>query len=209
MQNQNGNALFLILIAVALFAALSYAITKSGRGGGSISKEQAEIDYAKISNSLSAARAEFIRLRISGCGIVDIGRQSGDAAASGCALWAEDGGSIIDSSTDTLTSVNFAPVIMKDIGSDDQDFIVYVRAPDTAHYESLCNKFNAKNDTTYTFDKVNDDFIESASGNWNEVILNVVSLIPAAFSGKIQGCWYGTNIIPNPGFAFWLIVEER
>lgn len=64
MNSQKGNALFLILIAVALFAALSYAITASGRGGSGIDKEQAEIQAAEILNYIAAVENEANRLRI-------------------------------------------------------------------------------------------------------------------------------------------------
>ncbi len=64
MKNEHGNALFLILIAVALFAALSYAVTQSGGGGGTIDKEQNIIKTALLMDQASLIKNHIQRLYI-------------------------------------------------------------------------------------------------------------------------------------------------
>ncbi|MAQ71053.1 MAG: hypothetical protein CL565_02550 [Alphaproteobacteria bacterium] len=64
--NCNGNVLFLILIAVVLFAALSYAISNSGRGGGDTSKEKSVIIASQITEFATNMRYAIQRMTIMG-----------------------------------------------------------------------------------------------------------------------------------------------
>ncbi len=66
---EEGNVLFLILIAVVLFAALSYAVTSSTRSGGdSISKDKAKSYAAAIVQHATTMRQAVMRLKLSnGC----------------------------------------------------------------------------------------------------------------------------------------------
>lgn len=66
MQNNKGNVLFLILIAVVLFAALSYAVTQSSRGTGKIN-ELGLIDSATVFSSNASIETAINRLKILGC----------------------------------------------------------------------------------------------------------------------------------------------
>ena len=60
--------MFLILIAVALFAALSYAVIQSSRtGGGDATREKARLDAAEILNHATAVQTGVGRLLIRGC----------------------------------------------------------------------------------------------------------------------------------------------
>lgn len=64
---QRGNVLFLILIAVALFAALSYVVTSSTRSGsGSTERERAKMAAAEILQVVTAIRTDVLRKTISG-----------------------------------------------------------------------------------------------------------------------------------------------
>lgn len=64
--NERGNVLFLILIAVALFAALSYAVTQSSRsGGGDAGNETNLINSAQIAQYPASVRTAIIRMMVS------------------------------------------------------------------------------------------------------------------------------------------------
>lgn len=72
-ESQSGNVLFLILIAVALFAALSYAVTSSTRGPTSgASNEQTLIGSAQITQFPAAVSNSIIRMVISGTSVDEI-----------------------------------------------------------------------------------------------------------------------------------------
>jgi len=67
MEGQRGNVLFLILIAVVLFAALSYAVTQSSRtGGGDAGRETNLISSAAVTQYPAAIKTAIVRMVING-----------------------------------------------------------------------------------------------------------------------------------------------
>lgn len=66
---ETGNVLFIILIAVALLAALSFAITQSSQSGGSgtINRERASLIASEILSTSNIIAETVTKLRLSGC----------------------------------------------------------------------------------------------------------------------------------------------
>lgn len=102
---QKGNALFLILIAVALFALLSYAVTQSGRGSGSANKEQAILDSAAIVSYVGEMQQAVNRMLLTNkCTDTNISFQNTTVAGytnptspsdNSCNLFAPEGGGMV------------------------------------------------------------------------------------------------------------------
>jgi hypothetical protein len=61
--SESGNVLFLILIAVALFAALSYAVTQSSRsGGGDVSSEKSLVSSSELTQYPAGVRTSILHM---------------------------------------------------------------------------------------------------------------------------------------------------
>ncbi len=70
---EKGNVLFLILIAVALFAALSYAVTQSTRtGGGDTAGETTLISSAQLTQYPASVRTAVVRMILKGKDVTDL-----------------------------------------------------------------------------------------------------------------------------------------
>jgi hypothetical protein len=66
LSSEDGNVLFLILIAVALFAALSYAVTQSSRsGGGGAQDSTSLIQSSQITQYPASVKTSVLRMQIS------------------------------------------------------------------------------------------------------------------------------------------------
>ncbi len=73
-KKEGGNVLFIILVAVALFAALSYAVTNSSNMGNSNKAQSSELSLqaSQILQFFSLLKQNLIRLQARGCEITEI-----------------------------------------------------------------------------------------------------------------------------------------
>lgn len=102
--NESGNVLFIILIGVALFGALSYSVANMMRSGNasSITKEKARVSAAQIIDYGNVVRQATQNMLINGCDKTEISftQESGDAyehspaSPTKCKIFERRGGSV-------------------------------------------------------------------------------------------------------------------
>lgn len=64
MHSAKGNVLFMILIGIALFAALSFAVTQGGRGNASIDREKLLVDMTDMLQYINQVREGVTYLKV-------------------------------------------------------------------------------------------------------------------------------------------------
>lgn len=148
---QRGSSLFIILVAVALFAALSYALSQQGDGVRSLSNEKIRLlasDVIDMGNGLADATS---RLRLHGVAETAIsfensiigGYANADCTAGTCKVFDFDGGGK-DWETPTI-EINGAvdmgisgDLAIKNIGTASADLVAII--PDLS--DDICTRIN-------------------------------------------------------------------
>jgi hypothetical protein len=157
--SERGNVLFMILIAVALFAALSYAVTSSSRSGNSdVSGEKASVVASQVVQQMNAIKSGVDRLRYSvGCKDSDIDFYSSNSTyyimhgtylsdigipvSRKCSIYHPDGANVIAQNVPTGIG------IISDLISSGRDQFAYTYMPSRAYINNVGR--NPSNPTDY------------------------------------------------------------
>jgi hypothetical protein len=203
---QHGNILFIILIAVILFGALSYALSRSNVGTAESQNEKLDTEYSKYASIMNIASTELQRLVLNNCALSDIPGQSTMTASVNpkCNFFATNGGHFAYT-TDGIPHVQLNKLAVPGISTTTDDVVGVIILDNSAFNKSICDRINVKNNVTYTLDLAANFF----SGNWKNFTDpdgNNPGAWPAGFSGHSQGCLYDTGI---GSYVMYSVLQER
>lgn len=236
---ESGNVLFLILIAVALFAALSYAVTQSTRSGsGSTDREQSLIGSAVLTQYPTALRTSIVRMVLGGIAPTQLlfnGPSTFGVLATNRLVFHPDGGgaSFQDGPVDVMangqtgTWSHNMQMEVPNIGRNGvggNDLIAFL--PGVS--ESACLRINQQMGipksgqcTTY---QNGVPLVEVAANTDITVNLTDTTGTPPttdpeniqcaggtanAFTAKATGCFWDTNVIAGGAYVFYSVIMER
>ena len=230
-QAERGNVLFLILIAVVLFAALSYAVTQSSRtGGGDAGRETNLISSAEITQYPAAVKTAMVRMIINGVSYEELKFNPPSAFAGlgsdlaqgvfhpsgGGAAYNQASASAMDSDTPGTWYFN-ASYEVEDIGTssaaspDGNDFVAFLPGVKKA----VCDKLNEESNGIGTIpvasaiastdvDILYDDTASDTIPNESAQVIGV-SAGTTGLSGQPQGCFEASDSV----YVYYQVIGER
>jgi len=238
-QSESGNVLFLILIAVALFAALSYAVTQSTRsGGGSTERETALLNSATLTQYPTALRTAVVRLVLSGTAADGVSFDAptdasfGGGSASiqvfhptgGAAVFQEPPAEAIADNTlgNWSYNANFEIPGIGQTGAGGNELIAFLPGVSVG----ICRRLNEElgvpsNDSTDTgipdFEVTTDTDITATHAPANSVDAFPATAVEAIsnsgddFSGQPSGCFRDSTIGDGgtPAYIYYAVLLER
>lgn len=158
--SEAGNVLFLILIAVALFAALSFAVTTSTRQGSSngADHEKAHLMVSQFTQYAASLNIAIMRLRFSGCNDTQLSFQTAALAhptlwggstnpaapANGsCHVFGQNGVTFVGNFQGNANRPTVSSTVGVDkIGTDASDIILWLAIGEDAFSKKVCDAFN-------------------------------------------------------------------
>ena len=231
--NQRGNALFLILIAVALFAALSYAITQSGRGGSGIDREENQILAAQLADYAADIRSFIMRAQLTrGCDKNQInfendfqvhpdfwaGSTNEIAPSDGsCDVFGAEGTQFF--THPSLPMFEFSDQVgVEGVGTEATELVMWFLLDDSPDNVALCRAFNdfMKLDGTLTGGTINTGSWSYARGPTGltykanpEDALIIGDEPGSGFQGQQQGCIEGGSSHNGPSRIFFFVLDSN
>lgn len=236
IQKQQGNVLFLILIAVALFAALSYAVTKSTSGGGNADKEKARLLASEILSYYNSVNVAVLRMHISGVSLVDMCFDDPLWATTGDVGDYRDNPSCSDNtkrvfhsegggaSAQVAPDISYWPinrisgsVSVHSIGTTEADLIMGFLMDDNAFSKVICDSLNEAagidpNTADLSGGTIRMQDWDSFEGSYatlpRPVVQQIGEEIGSAFAGKTSGCAHGSSHHGNR-YVYYQVLQAR
>lgn len=220
---QNGSALFMILIAVALFAALSFALSQQSDSGKALSSEKIRILASDVidmgtqmSETIAHMRLNKITLqKISFENPVMTGYINASCSVDSCKVFAYDGGG--RDWEQPVTEVSHGAdwgytgdIAIKNVGTDDADLVAILPNLPLSICEQL-NKMLGVKGTPVAFNGV------AAAQYVGNFSVTPVSLTHADIDGKEAACIELTSptgtafsgITASPIYAYYQVLSAR
>lgn len=235
-KSERGNVLFLILIAVALFAALSYAVTQSTRSGsGTADKEKSLLSSASMTQYPTALRTSIIRMVLGGTDVTDIvfdapAGFSGVSDLAAAVFHPTGGGAVYQQAPADLMSggsqgtwyfnANWDIVQIGIDGAGGNDLIAFLPGLNSNVCRQLNEELSISNsgctsadgavpdlDSSTTEANIRDNFEEGDTFPTGDQE-NLANASCGAFTGQPSGCFYDT--VTNSGeYVFYSVLLER